>query len=294
MTHPLTTFELQASITDPRMDVEHIGRYRLCFLLGEHSCDVAIMEDRDARCLLFEHYTAPANAEISIEERVDMLNHMVKNHHFMQAGYWKRVIFLYRPASYAFVPTPFFDEEHAGTYLELNAPIPKGSVLHYKPLGESNITAVCTISTQLTAWLKECYPRVSVHPVPVTASFVTLLLKMGNTKAKELHVNVRDSVLDVCVVEESTLLFANSFSFKNKEDVVYYMLSTADSLAMQRGEVEVHFYGQIAEGAHVMGLLRRYFKSVELGKVPAQFNLDPRFTELDLYRYLDLFSAVYQ
>ena len=98
-----------------------------------------------------------------------------------------------------------------------------------------------------------------------------MILHSKNNSEKQFFVSVTDNNFDIVVVENSKLLFYNSFSFHTKEDFIYYILFTAEQLELNPEELLLFFIGDIEEASEIYHITYQYVRNIDFIKIDTSF-----------------------
>ena len=98
-----------------------------------------------------------------------------------------------------------------------------------------------------------------------------LILHSKNNSEKQFYVNVTNNNFDIVVIENSKLLCYNTFSFKSKEDFIYYILFTSEQLQLNPEELLLYFIGDIEEESELYHITYQYIRNVSFIKIDNSF-----------------------
>ncbi len=120
-----------------------------------------------------------------------------------------------------------------------------------------------------------------------TALITTLVAQTKNSTEKHFFVHVSETQLDIVITQGPALLFYNSFSFDTKEDFIYYILFTAEQLAMDPDIFLLCFSGAIEEDSELYKITYQYVRNISftptkntLFKDSAHFSAHSHYTLL--------------
>ena len=96
-----------------------------------------------------------------------------------------------------------------------------------------------------------------------------------NNSEKQFFVNVAETSFDIVVIENSKLLFYNSFSYNTQEDFIYYILFTAEQLKLNPEKFLLYFIGDVEKDSEIYHITYQYVRNVDF------INLDIPFFDQD-------------
>lgn len=289
-------FRINRQFKDEAFDIEQIGRYRLSYRLADNAFTAAAFDNKSNGCILFEQYVGQEDlSALSPEELSEQVRTLISGHHLFSAGYWKEVLWISPGDTYALVPAAFFKESNAIDYLQLNAgkvSNPK-QVYSFKCLAEEQ---VCLFEEHLPIvdFLEKQYASTTLLLGHDTGLFLEGVFKQQTAQLHELSVLVSSNQIVVLNLNAKNLRFLNIFSVNIPEDILYFLLSVADSLSIRTDQLAITLYGNLNEGSNTYQLLKRYIKEVRFGKRPEQLRFSPQFegfADFASHRFFALFSS---
>ena len=159
-------------------------------------------------------------------------------------------------ANYALVPTEFFSQEQASTYLSFcNGR--EGDRVISEHVAAADCVVVYGINEEFLKSLNDMLPRMELrHSAAVLVGNI-----LSHNKGLTQYVNVRQSDYDILVADGDKLLFCNSFRFNGVDDFVYYIVSVMRQYGSPE-DVELCFCGMVMPDSEVMRLVDRYVRKV--------------------------------
>ena len=119
------------------------------------------------------------------------------------------------------VPTPLFDENELNTYLEYNIKTLTNDFLAFDTLSQLEIKNVYVPYVNINNFFFQHFGEFEYKHY-ATVLIDKLILHAKNNSEKQFFVNVTDNTFDIVVIENSKLLFYNSFTFNSKRR--FYLL----------------------------------------------------------------------
>lgn len=91
-----------------------------------------------------------------------------------------------------------------------------------------------------------------------------------------MFVHVNETHFEIVVLQNQKLEFYNSFDYKTPEDLIYYILFTAEQLSLNPENFKLEFLGNIDEESPLFEITFKYVRNVSLMNMNFTFN---SFTE---------------
>lgn len=291
-----TLFHQEDQFKDPELDIEQIGRYRLCYYLMQDGIVVAAFDNKTKACLLFEHYRATQSlSDIPPADLVAALRELINAHHLFSAGYWRDIVWMSTHARFALVPEALFRPEEAAHYLRLNSgkPLPSGQIHSFTCLADEY---VCLFEEHeaLVRFFKNQYRNSRLILGHSAGAFLEGVFQQQEAQLHELNLLMHGEYITLLNINAKNLRFLNVFPVKTPEDVLYFTLSVAETLEIPFAELEVRLFGKTSPDSPSKELLERYVKSVHFGKRPEPLKFSGHFhafAGFAPHRFFSLFSA---
>ena len=173
------------------------------------------------------------------------------------------------------VPNEYFDESALASYLNLSIKTYKNDFIAFDKIESLGINNVYIPYVNINNYLFNSFGEFEYkHHQTV---LLEKLLKLPNSEDKIMYVNVSKHYFDVIVLHNNNLVFLNSFHFKTKEDFIYYILFTAEQLALNPEEFKLLFSGIIAKDDELFKITYQFVRNVDFVK-----NTNAIFKNLEL------------
>ena len=95
-----------------------------------------------------------------------------------------------------------------------------------------------------------------------------LLEKLSNELtdnfSHKVFLNINNSFIDILYFKNKQLIFFNSFDYKSKEDILYYLLFTFSELSLNPDNIHLVCCGFIDLDSELYALLYNYIRNIEL------------------------------
>ena len=171
------------------------------------------------------------------------------------------------------VPNTLFNEDELKLYLDYNIKTLKNDFIAFDSLSQLDIKNVYVPYMNINNFFFQQFGEFEYKHYS-TVLIDKLILHSKNNPEKQFFVNVAETSFDIVIIENSKLLFYNTFSFKTKEDFIYYILFTAEQLKLNPEKFLLYFIGNIEKNSEIFHITYQYVRNVDF------INLDvPFFNE---------------
>lgn len=172
------------------------------------------------------------------------------------------------------VPNPLFNEDELKVYLEYNIKTLTNDFIAFDSLSQLDIKNVYVPYININNFFFQQFGEFEYKHYS-TVLIDKLILHSKNNSEKHFFVNVAETNFDIVVVENSKLLFYNSFSYNTKEDFIYYILFTAEQLKLNPEKFLLYFIGDIEKDSEIYHITYQYVRNVDF------INLDIPIFDVD-------------
>ena len=168
------------------------------------------------------------------------------------------------------VPTALFKENELHLYLDYNIKTLTNDFIAFDDLSQLEIKNVYVPYININNFFFQKFGEFE-YKHHSTVLIDKLILHSKNNTKKQFFVNVSENTFDIVVIENSKLLFYNSFVFKTKEDFIYYILFTAEQLKLNPEEFLLSFIGDIEKGSEIYQITYQYVRNVDFIQLDVPF-----------------------
>jgi hypothetical protein len=103
-----------------------------------------------------------------------------------------------------------------------------------------------------------------------------------------MYVHIHESHFEIIVVQNQKLILFNSFDYSTPEDLLYYILFTAEQLQLNPEKFSLELLGKVSEWDSLYSIIYTYVRHVRLLDVSAMENM---FTEFENREHFILLHA---
>jgi hypothetical protein len=168
------------------------------------------------------------------------------------------------------VPLPLFNKQHLNQYLQYSVKILENDYITYDQLNNSEIVNVYIPFVNINNFFIDCYGAFD-YKHSSTIFIEKLLQEYKHTTDDCCFINITGNNFEIAVIKNKKLQLFNCFSFKTKEDFIYYILFVAEQLNLNPEEVKVILFGEIDKNSELFAILFKYIRKVDFYK-PVHFS----------------------
>lgn len=188
-----------------------------------------------------------------------------------------------------FVPTPFFDENNLGSYLQYNTKVFQTDFFAFEEIKNCQMNAVFIPFLNINELFSSQFGSINyTHSNAILVS--KLLIASKNITQKKVYVHLDSNHFEIIVVQNQKLLLFNNFEYIAPEDLLYYILFTAEQLNLNPEEFPLEFLGKIDIESEHYKLIYKYIRNVSLYDT-TELQLNNSFSETENRANFILFNS---
>lgn len=221
------------------------------------------------------------NAEATVEK-------ILKEHAVFQESY-DEVVVLHENNLATFVPLPLFNELYIGSYLQYNTKVFETDFFDYDTISSHAIITVYVPNVNMNTVFEDHFGTCNykhVHTVLVSR----LLDLSKNVDDKRMFVHMAKTHFEIIIVQNQHLLLFNSFDYKTPEDLIYYLLFTAEQLNMNPESFKLEFIGDVVENDAYFKIAYKYIRNVSIFDI-SDLKPNNTFSTADNLKHFILFQS---
>lgn len=176
---------------------------------------------------------------------------------------FKEVTLLFSNELYSIVPSEYFIEEEASTYLKFNTKILATDVVESDRITEELINVYIPY-TNITNYFFDRYGEFEFRHT--ASELVKAALEITPENETRVYLNNFDGYYDLVIVKDGSLIFCNTFNYETREDFIYYLLFTAEQLDLDPGKFNLLLLGNIQTDMEEYKIAYTYIKNIEMLK----------------------------
>ncbi len=192
---------------------------------------------------------------------------------------FEEVSVLFSNELYSTVPREFFVEEEASNLLKFNTKILQTDVVEHDSINEE-MANVYIPYTNITNYLFDKYGEFEFkHTATI---LIQELLELSAFEETNVYLNNYNEYYDLVIIRNKKLVFCNTFNYDSPQDLIYYLLFTAEQLHLDPLELKLILLGDIDKDSAEYKIMYTYIKNIEF--LEPRFNLENEYAGKDFQR----------
>lgn len=255
--------------------------YHLSIQLGVFHFSYCILNTNTFTYDYVKKYTLSSKDKTAIEIAEIINNDSILKNEFSSQS----IAFVNFPST--LVPNSLFKKEEAKSLLAFNTKI-IGKVL-IDSIVSQKAKLIYSVPENILTIIKEFFPKAKYKAQE------TILIQQYNklnSQDNRVYLYLNEKKVIITIFNGDKLIFNNSFIYRNKEDLLYYILFTFQQLRISTESIDVTVYGDIEYSDEYFSLIYEYIRNIKLGRRPNQFTFPNEFNSLASHKYFSLFSQI--
>jgi len=175
---------------------------------------------------------------------------------------YDEVVVLHENNLNTFVPTPFFDEDYKGSYLQYNTKVFETDYFSFDIIEKQDMVNVYVPYVNINNYLIDQFGSFEYkHNNSILIS--KLLDASKNIDSVKMYIHVAANHFEIIVIQNHQLLLFNSFEYQTADDFLYYLLFTAEQLHLNPETFKLILLGAISEGDSLYQKAYQYVRNIE-------------------------------
>lgn len=143
---------------------------------------------------------------------------------------------LYTPTKHTLVPNLYLEDKKEKELFSLTFPLEETEMIESESIGDN--TLLSSMKSELYNLVADYFPKAEKKTTP------TLLLEhVQNKKSWNVAVLVLYNKLHITIIKDEKVQLSNSFDFKTKDDLLYYILYVFDNFSIPVAESSIQLFG---------------------------------------------------
>lgn len=172
------------------------------------------------------------------------------------------VVAIHQNTLFSLVPKALFDKDELPNYLKFNAKILANDLIAYDEMTAYDMCNVYVPFMNINNYL---YDQVGEFEFMHSGTvLINALMNIHGGSEAVCYVHVTSKQMDLVVISQKQLQFFNSFTYRSKEDFIYYLLFSLEQLKLDPAEIKTRLFGNIEESDELYKICQEYISNISL------------------------------
>jgi len=206
---------------------------------------------------------------------------------------YRSIAFVYTTPKATLIPKSFFNPSKSAEYLRFNHFVDHSDEIQHKRLTKTGAYVVFSIPVALHESIQSTWSDVVVYHHSISLIENALLPPVRLTDEfdrRRLLLNCNDSFIEIAVVEQSKLLFYNTFKYRSDKDLVYFVMLVYKQLKLNPAIHYLIISGDIEKTSPVYRVLYQYIRNIEFARFDTGFEYSTLFDTIPQQYFSNLIN----
>jgi Protein of unknown function (DUF3822) len=191
---------------------------------------------------------------------------------------------------FTLIPNKFYDDDNRRHYFENITDLSLSDETLSDTLKNMDCQNVYLADKSSLDTVKAIFPDTKRYHV--FTALIYACQKLAETRGGyQVFANLRDGLLQILFFDGRNLVFANSYTFKTPQDVLYFLLNVYEQFKLSPALTPLSMSGTLTESSDIFKFVFRYIANVQFLSFPSYFRLGQQFTGIPPHFYFDLFAV---
>lgn len=269
-------------LIDETLDINSTEYYELSVQVCSDNLSFSILDTLRNKFVMLRSHEADENSSFTTGTLAELIN----KDDFLTKRF-KKIDIITPSLKSTLVPSPLFDITKKDEYFRFNHEPDTRSVILVNELYEPEAFLIFELPGDLYEVLKLYFPDCQpVHQLKPLLNYMTVSRRSAGGCSVNVH--IEKEFMNMAILDQNSLRFCNTFSYKTDSDVRYYILYVLKRLGI-RQEEPINFSGRINKNDGIITGLSAYLVSTRYARPSGNFTFSYVFNDDYLYRFLNLF-----
>jgi len=202
---------------------------------------------------------------------------------------FRNVSVLFSGNRFTLIPAALYKESDAKDFFYFNQKNDASETIHSDRLRGYDAVNIFGVPDALHSAFSKLFEKFSVHH-QLSAIIESARLLPSKHSSTPVFIHLHSSALDIVVLNERKLVFANSFSFITVDDAIYFVMMVREQLALHPEKTEVILSGEIENDNSFARQLMKFLPQLSFAERTKSVSFTYGFDTLPGHFYHSAFS----
>lgn len=270
---------------DETLDINSTENYELSVQAGSDELAFSILDTIRNKYVLLRSFEAEENNQFS----ASAISEIIAKDDFLTKRYKKTNIVI-PSRKFTLVPSQLFDPGKRDEYYLFNHVHEDGNIILSNRSADSDAFIIFSAANIVYESVTEKFPGVlPCHHSKPLLNHVSRCRK--STEGDHIQLHIEKEFFNLIIYRQNILKFCNSFTYRNINDILYYVLNTFRNLEIKQEET-IWLSGHTEKYDDLTSAFAMYIRHLKFSEPTGNFTFSYVFNETVLHRYLNLFTLV--
>ncbi|MFB6320459.1 DUF3822 family protein [Saccharicrinis sp. FJH54] len=268
-------------VLSPAFNKENTNQYILSIQLCLDGFSFLVCDSLSNKFIYLKH--KPYGTDKSVKDQT--LTYL-KTEELLHLNY-KKVVILYDLSPSTCIPSVLYEEDQKELFYLKNYKTDRHSTIRSDKTDPLSYISVYPVDTDIQNTLEQKF----TNPLIVHHNTVKNCSLPGISDSY-IKLTIRQSRFSISAYKNNTLQLANSYSYQNEDEFLYFFLYCFNQLKLDQMKTVVEIDGIVPKHASVIKQLERFIKNVTFSGWPEAFNFANDFYDLPAHYFTHLYASL--
>jgi hypothetical protein len=270
---------------DETLDINSTENYELSVQVSPDGFAFCLLDTIRNKYVLIRSFEPEENKKFNVQQ----IDELISKDDFLTQRY-KKVHLLMPSPKFTLVPSPLFDPGKKDEYFTFNHTKEEGEIVIVNKLADPDAYILFSVPKPINDLIGKYYPK--AHPFHHIKPLLNHISHSRKTvSGNYIHLHVERDFFNLIIFNEKQLIFCNTFTYRNISDILYFVLNVFKKQEIKQEEI-IHFSGITEKYDDLSSNFSIYVRSIKFSEPSGNFTFSYVFNDMDLHRFLNLFSVV--
>lgn len=278
-----------AEHSDEQFRKDLAGDYRISFKVSASSLSYAVLDVLRNKVVYLADWFA--GRSVGTDEARHLIGNFLNDHSWLRSAQRGTTVLL-QGSPYTLLPVTLFDPQQASSYLKYAVGELALEDVLMDDLPAQEAVSIYSPANGLPQAFRDAMGN-AVFKCYDTSLVTALGIRETGGQMMSAYVNVEDgNRCQVLIFQGLRLIFINSFSYRSKNDFIYFVLAALNANGAKPGEISLKLSGNVDRSSGIFDVVYKYVRNVSFVGRNTGLNYSPFFEDLPSHRFYNLISSL--
>jgi len=268
---------------DSSLEQNKSDSYHLSILASQDGFSFTVLDPYKSKYLAYSHF--PFSMLPDIQDLPDLFEKRIQAEELLVLEY-NTVYCMISSNKSTLLPAGLFHKEKIRSYFEFNHDLGDLDELHTNYLKHLDAYLIFSVYHEIANVFLRYFPKTKIFNQ--ATSFIEDSLLSRDDKTELVSASFQSGFFDIIFTRGKELILHNNFSYRNPNDLIYFIVYVYDKLKLDTSAIELQLSGSIDPQDTASEMIRKFIRNVSFGKASKQYNYVPGFKKMHEHTYLNI------
>jgi hypothetical protein len=264
-------------LLDETLDFNKSEQYKMSILISKSGLSFVILDERAKK--IIAHKYQEIEAFSNVKEYGFFINKIFNTDEFLKYKY-KNLSIIYQSFKSITIPQNLYVEEYKEKFFELNLGINNNEIILTNYLTRMGAVKLFAIPQTVYEAIDNLSQKVKIYH----QSTAIIQSALKNKFLETVYINLNLDFFDIQIFDKKNLILDNSFKYKTKEDLLYYLLYTFEQLGLDAKNQKIILFADFYIEESLIAFIQKYSGGIVLSRFPKAFSYSYLFLKKNSHR----------